>query len=70
MYLLQKNSFIDLFVRPTLSDGASVSIEEALWANIPVVASNVCQRPAQVMLYDLYHEDALYDAITKHLMSL
>lgn len=60
---------VDLFVRPTLSDGASVSIEEALWANIPVIASNVCQRPAQVTLYDGFSEN-LTEVIKKHLMSL
>ncbi len=60
---------VDLFVL-TLSDGASVSIEEALWTNIPVIASNVCVRPEKVMLYDVYDEDALYNAIKKHLMSL
>ena len=59
---------VDLFVRPTLSDGASVSIEEALWSNVPVVASNVCMRPTQVMLYDVYRPNALYNAIKKHLM--
>ncbi len=59
---------VDLFVRPTLSDGASVSIEEALWSNVPVVASNVCMRPAQVMLYDGFSEN-LTEVIKKHLMS-
>lgn len=61
---------INLFLRPTLSDGASVSIEEALWAKIPVIASNVCARPVKVVLYDVHHTDALYDAIEKHLMPL
>ncbi len=31
----------DIFIRPTLSDGASISIEEALYFNVAVVASNV-----------------------------
>lgn len=35
----------DLFVRPTLSDGASVSIVEALCLGVPVIASDVCIRP-------------------------
>lgn len=50
---------IDLFVRPTLSDGASVSIEEALWCGKPVVASNVCVRPQPVILYDVKDTAAL-----------
>lgn len=48
---------VDLFVRPTLSDGASVSIEEALWMNKPVVASNVCARPKDVITYNVSHSD-------------
>lgn len=40
-----------LFLRPTLSDGASVSVEEALWCGTPVIASDVCQRPKQVKLF-------------------
>lgn len=54
---------VDLFVRPTLSDGASVSIEEALWAGKPVVASDVCLRPAQVTTYNISNEHGLYKAI-------
>jgi O-antigen/teichoic acid export membrane protein/glycosyltransferase involved in cell wall biosynthesis len=42
---------IDLFVRPTLSDGAAISIEEALFFSVPVVASDVCVRPQDVVLF-------------------
>ena len=41
----------DLFIRPTRSDGMSVSIEEALYFKGPVVASDVCERPAGVHLF-------------------
>lgn len=41
----------DVFVRPTLSDGASVSIQEALFFGVPVVASDVCERPEQVIRF-------------------
>lgn len=40
---------VDIFVRPTLSDGASVSIEEALFFNVPVIASDACLRPQGVI---------------------
>ncbi len=43
--LLQK---VDLFVRPSLSDGDSVSVREALHFNVPVVASDVVERPERV----------------------
>ena len=41
----------NIFVRPTLSDGASVSVEEALDFYKPVVASNVCIRPHMVLTF-------------------
>ena len=40
--LLQK---VDLFVRPTLSDGDSMTVREAMHFTIPVVASDVVDRP-------------------------
>lgn len=43
--------YATVFVRPTLSDGYSVSIEEALHLGTPTVASNVCKRPANTILY-------------------
>jgi glycosyltransferase involved in cell wall biosynthesis len=58
---------VDLFLRPTLSDGASVSIEEALWVGKPVVATNVCQRPAQVMVYDVGDSDRFYELVMQRL---
>lgn len=35
----------DLFVRPTNTDGNAVSIKEALWFEVPVLASDVVSRP-------------------------
>lgn len=40
-----------LFVRPTLSDGESISVQEALYFGTPVVASDAVERPAGVHLY-------------------
>ncbi len=42
---------VDLFVRPTLSDGDSVSVREALYFKMPVVASDICERPDDVHLF-------------------
>jgi glycosyltransferase involved in cell wall biosynthesis len=42
---------VDLFVRPTLSDGASVSVQEALYFGTPTIASDVCLRPAGTILF-------------------
>lgn len=43
--------YADIFIRPTLSDGASVSVMEALYAGVPVVASCAATRPPEAMLY-------------------
>lgn len=40
-----------LFVRPTTTDIEGVSIKEALCCNVPVVATDVCVRPPEVLLY-------------------
>ena len=44
-------SLSDVFVRPTLEDGDSISVREALSLGVPVVASRVGTRPAGVMLF-------------------
>lgn len=41
----------DLFVRPTRSDAASVSVEEALFVGIPVIASDAAPRPEGVVIF-------------------
>lgn len=41
----------DLFLRPTLADGDSVSVREALALGVRVVASDVGMRPAEVTLF-------------------
>lgn len=43
--------YTDIFLRPTLSDGYSVSIEEALYCGVPVVASDAVARPSSVCLF-------------------
>jgi glycosyltransferase involved in cell wall biosynthesis len=41
----------DVFVRPTLADGNSISVREALALGVPVVASRVGTRPAGAILF-------------------
>ena len=41
----------DLFVRATNSDMEGISVKEALQFGTPVVASDVCTRPAEAVLY-------------------
>ncbi len=39
---------VDLFIRPTLTDGDSISVREALYFKVPVVATDASVRPAGV----------------------
>jgi hypothetical protein len=41
----------DVFLRPTTTDGDSVSVREALHFGVPVVASDVCRRPHGVVVF-------------------
>ncbi len=41
----------DVFVRPTNTDGYGVSVGEAIYFKVPVVASNVCPRPEGTILF-------------------
>jgi len=52
--------YTDLFIRPTLSDGASVSIQEAVYFGVPVIASNVCRRPKECVVYKAGDKKELY----------
>ena len=45
-------SACDVFLRPTLEDGDSISVREALAMGVPVVASSVGTRPAGILLFD------------------
>jgi len=55
--------YIDLFVRPAMSDGASVSVEEALYFNVPVVASDIGSRPKKCILYPVGNSQKLFMAM-------
>ncbi len=44
-------SVSDVFVRPTLADGDSTSVREALSLGVPVVASRIGSRPAGALLF-------------------
>jgi glycosyltransferase involved in cell wall biosynthesis len=44
-------SEIDIYVRPTTTDGSSVAVQEALMLGKKVLASDVVERPAEVTLY-------------------
>jgi len=47
---------IDIYIRPTATDGDSLAVREALDAGAQVVASDVCERPDNVITYH-YRDD-------------
>jgi glycogen(starch) synthase len=42
----------DVFLRPTLEDGDSISVREAISLGVPVVASRTGARPAGAILFE------------------
>ena len=53
----------DVFVRPTTSDGDSVSIRECLHLGVPVVASDAVTRPAGCRLFPSRDARAMAEAV-------
>lgn len=42
----------DLFIRPTFTDIEGISVKEALYCGTPAVASDVCKRPDEAILFE------------------
>lgn len=51
----------DLFVRPTITDMEGVSVKEALSSGIHVLASDVCVRPKECLLFNNRNENDLFE---------
>lgn len=60
----------DLFVRPTNTDGYSVSIAEVIYFKVPAIASDVCARPQGTVLFKSRDIDDFYlkvkDVLSNH----
>jgi glycosyltransferase involved in cell wall biosynthesis len=59
----------DLIIRPTVTDGDSLSIRESLYFNCPVVASNVVSRPKGTITFKSRDINDLINKVTKILNS-
>jgi glycogen(starch) synthase len=46
-------------IRPTYTDGDSISVREALALGVPVIASNAVARPAGTVLFETGNSDDL-----------
>lgn len=49
-------------LRPTNTDGDAVSVREALWLGVPVIASDVVVRPAGTVLFRNRDAESLWEA--------
>lgn len=55
--------YVNLFVRPTSTDSFGISIVEALSCNIPVIASDVCNRAKGTILFNSRNTNDFLDKI-------
>jgi glycosyltransferase involved in cell wall biosynthesis len=59
----------NLMIRPTRTDGWPLSIGEAMYFGVPVIASDVCARPEGTILFAAGNADDLADKINRTLAS-
>jgi glycosyltransferase involved in cell wall biosynthesis len=52
---------VDLFIRPTYQDGNPLSVNEAIYFDVPVIASDCCHRPAETILFNNRNIQDLYE---------
>ena len=55
----------DLFLRPTTTDGDANSVREALWFDVPVIASDVIPRPSGCRTYRAGSQDDFCGEVQK-----
>lgn len=60
----------DLFIRPTRTDCNAISVMEALYLGVPVLASDVCARPKGVILFKSGDAQDLYEKMKQVLVSV
>ena len=58
---------VDIFVRPTMCDGTSISLSEAIFFKTKVIASNVCKRPDKAIIFDINCKNDFVNKIKKEL---
>ena len=60
---------VDLYLRPTYMDGASVAVQEALFLNVPVLASDVVDRPQGTNIYQYKNTEDFIEKLQRSLIS-
>ena len=54
---------VDIYIRPTSTDGDSVAVREVLDQGVHVIASDVCWRPEGVLTYRWKNNDSLFEQV-------
>jgi len=60
----------DIFIRPSLADGDAVSVREALYFNIPTIASDICQRPQGTIVFKTNESKDLLEKVINTLENI
>jgi glycosyltransferase involved in cell wall biosynthesis len=68
MYPIFRN--VDLFVRPTCSDGDAVSIRESLYFRVPAIASDAAPRPEGTVIFGTRDQEDFTQRVRAALESL
>lgn len=58
---------VDVFVRPTSTDGYGISVAEAIFAGTPAVASDVCIRHEKAVLFQARNQADLEETVRQQL---
>ena len=53
----------DLFIRPTSTDIEGLSVKEALYCGTPAIASDVCKRPEETILFKNRNYEDLFEKV-------
>lgn len=62
--------FVDVYIRPTNTDGDSFAVWESLYVNTPVVASDAAQRPKGCSVFKTRDNEHFYEVLLYTLLNL
>lgn len=65
--LIEEMPNLNLFLRPTLTDSYGISVSEAIYLGIPAIASNVCIRDANALIFDIDSPGELTELIIEEI---
>lgn len=61
---------VDIFLRPTNTDGDAISIREALYSGVPTIASNIVERPRGTRIFKNRDLLDLYEKVLEVILNI